>query len=171
MSDKETSTLQSYVDKASGAAQSVLGSLTGSQADVKQGEQKKDIGDARKDVSNAGTTVGGVSVSSSGVAANDPDRQAGSWNQTIGSGKEFVGGALGMDDLKREGQQQNAEGKGQESKGQLNDLGSGVADRVQGTVGGAVAGLTGNRTEQAKYEQQHDQGKTLQRGVENELNK
>lgn len=48
-----------------------------------------------------------------------------------------------MDDLKREGQQQNAEGKGQESKGQLNDLGSGVADRVQGTVGGAVAGLTG----------------------------
>ena len=48
-----------------------------------------------------------------------------------------------MDGLKREGQQQNAEGKGQESKGQLNDLSSGVADRVQGTVGGAVAGLTG----------------------------
>lgn len=30
---------------------------------------------------------------------------------------------------------------------------------------------TGNREQQAKYEQQHDQGKTLQRGVESELDK
>lgn len=33
MSDKETSTLQSYVDSAVGAAQSALGSITGSSAD------------------------------------------------------------------------------------------------------------------------------------------
>lgn len=33
MTDKETSTLQSYVDTATGYAQSALGSVTGSQAD------------------------------------------------------------------------------------------------------------------------------------------
>jgi len=33
MSDKNTSTLQSYVDSASGAIQSAIGSLTGSTGD------------------------------------------------------------------------------------------------------------------------------------------
>lgn len=105
-----------------------------------------------------------MSVSSTGVAANDPDRQAGSWNQTVGAGKETIGNALGMEGLKKEGIQQNQEGKGQEAKGQLNDLGSGVSDRVTGTVGGAVAGLTGDRVEQKKYEAQHDQGKVCWKG-------
>lgn len=62
-------------------------------------------------------------------------------------------------------------GKGQEAKGQLNDLGSGISDRVSGTVGGAVAGLTGNREEQAKAQQLHDQGKTQQRGAEHDIQK
>lgn len=52
-----------------------------------------------------------MSVSTSGVAANDPNRQAGSWNQTVGAGKEMVGGALGMEGMKKEGQEQNAQGK------------------------------------------------------------
>lgn len=133
--------------------------------------EKKDVAEARHDASKAGATVAGHSVSASGVTPNDPNRQQGSWNQTIGSGKEFVGGALGLEGLKKEGQQQNEEGKAQEAAGQLNDLGSGVANRVAGTVGGAVAGLTGNREEQARRADQHDQGKTLQRGVESELQK
>lgn len=67
--------------------------------------------------------------------------------------------------------QQNQEGKGQQAQGQLSDLGSGIGDRVAGTVGGAVAGLTGNQAEEAKRRAQHDQGKTLQRGVEAEVQK
>jgi uncharacterized protein YjbJ (UPF0337 family) len=92
-------------------------------------------------------------------------------NQTIGSGKETIGNLIGAEGLKKEGQQQNAEGKGQEASGQLNDLGSGIADRAKGAVGGAVAGITGDSAEKAKYQAQHDQGKTLQRGVESELDK
>lgn len=133
--------------------------------------EKKDIAEARDEVSKAGASVGGYSVSASGVAANDPNRQEGSWNQTIGAGKEFIGGTLGMEGLKQEGQKQNEQGKAQEAQGQLNDLGSGIKDRVSGTVGGAVAGLTGDREEQARREAQHDQGKTLQRGVESEVQK
>jgi len=133
-----------------------------------------------------------VSISGSGVAANDPNRQQGSWNQTIGSGKETIGNALGMEGMKREGAQQNAQGKGQEASGQISDLGSGISDRVGGTVGGAVASLTGDREEQQKRQAQHDTGKvsiqhpnlvgseiefvltllqTLQRGAESDINK
>ncbi|GAB7350331.1 hypothetical protein MBLNU459_g0963t1 [Dothideomycetes sp. NU459] len=169
MSDKETSTLQSYIDKASGTAQSALGSLIGSSADKSQGEQKKTEAEVKNDISHAGGNVGGYSVSASGVAKNDPNRSEGSWNQTVGAGKETIGGLLGAEGLKQEGQRQNAEGKQQEAAGQVSDLGKGISDRVQGTVGGAVAGLTGNRADEAKYQAQHDQGKTQQRGVESEL--
>lgn len=68
--------------------------------------EKQREAEAKHDVSKAGATVGGVSVSASGVAQNDPNRQTGSWNQTIGSGKEFVGGALGLEGMKQEGQKQ-----------------------------------------------------------------
>ena len=92
-------------------------------------------------------------------------------NQTIGSGKESLGNLIGHEGLKNEGRQQNAEGQAQQAGGQLNDLGSGMMDRAKGSVGGAVAGLTGDNVEKARYQAQHDQGKTLQRGVESELNK
>ncbi|SMQ46168.1 unnamed protein product [Zymoseptoria tritici ST99CH_1A5] len=171
MTDKDTSTLQSYVDSATGAVQSAIGSLTGNTSDQARGEQKKDVAQTKEELSHAGANIGGHSISASGVAKNDPNRSEGNWNQTVGSGKEFVGGALGLDGLKKEGQQQNEEGKAQEAAGQLNDLGTGVMNRVSGTVGGAVAGLTGDREAQAKAQEKHDVGKTLQRGVEAEVSK
>lgn len=73
--------------------------------------------------------------------------------------------------LKQQGREQNASGKAQEAKGQLNDLSSGVADRVTGAVGGAVAGITGDREAQIKAQQQHDIGKTQQRGAELDIQK
>jgi len=136
-----------------------------------QGEKKQNEAEAKKDLSHAGGTIGNYSVSASGVSKNDSDRSDGSWNQTVGSGKQFVGGLVGAEGLKQEGARQNQEGKGQEAQGQISDLGKGVTDRIGGTVGGAVAGLTGNREEQAQRQAQHDQGKTLQRGVEADLDK
>lgn len=118
-----------------------------------------------------GANVGGYSVSASGVTKNDPNRQEGSWNQTVGSGKEMVGNLVGAEGLKQEGINQNEQGKAQEAQGQLSDLGKGVSDRVTGSVGGVVAGLTGNRDEQIKRQAQHDAGKTSQRGVEADLDK
>jgi uncharacterized protein YjbJ (UPF0337 family) len=74
-------------------------------------------------------------------------------------------------DLKRAGAQQNAEGKGQEAQGQLNDFGSGIANRATGAVQGAVAGITGDRDAQLKAQEQHDIGKTQQRGAEHDIQK
>lgn len=73
--------------------------------------------------------------------------------------------------MKSQGREQNLEGQQQEAKGQLSDLGSGISDRVSGTVGGAVAGITGNTAAQAEYQKQHDTGKTQQRGAEHDIQK
>jgi len=172
MSDKNTSTLQSYIDSASGAVQSALGSHTGSTADKNAGEAKQDKAQFENDVSHAGASIAGHSISSScAVTKNNEDRSAGSWNQTIGSAKSAVGGLVGSEDLRKAGDRQNAEGKAQEAQGQLSDFGSGVANRVTGAVGGAVAGFTGDREAQLKAQEQHDIGKTQQRGAEADIQK
>lgn len=76
-----------------------------------------------------------------------------------------------LQDLKRTGAEQNAAGKGQEAQGQLNDFGSGIKNRVGGTVGGAVAGVTGDRDAQLRAQEKHDVGKTQQRGAEADIQK
>jgi uncharacterized protein YjbJ (UPF0337 family) len=72
MSDKNTSTLQSYIDSASGAAQTLLGNITGSNTDQHEGQAKQDKAQLENDASHAGGTFAGYSVSSSGVTKNDP---------------------------------------------------------------------------------------------------
>ncbi|KZZ99023.1 hypothetical protein AAL_02574 [Moelleriella libera RCEF 2490] len=193
MSDKQaTSTLQSYVDSATGAVQSAIGSITGNTGDKIQGDVKQDAAKAEHKASHTAVKVPGATISSDGGASkDDPDRAAGSWNQTVGSAKETVGGLIGSEvqavfypqdtgstlltspiqNLKSTGRQQNLEGQGQEAKGQASDLGAGVASRVQGTIGGAVTSLTGDKEGQAHYDQLRADGKAQQRGVEHDVQK
>ena len=73
--------------------------------------------------------------------------------------------------LKSAGRQQNLEGQHQEAKGQLSDFGGGIANRAQGTIGSAVAGLTGDQKGQEHYDQMRAEGKTQQRGAEHDIQK
>ncbi|KAH8599285.1 hypothetical protein B0O99DRAFT_613467 [Bisporella sp. PMI_857] len=172
MSDNNTSTLQSAIDSATGAVQSAIGSITGNISDQTAGEAKKDKAVLENDASHAIAKIGNLTASPSGaVTKDDPNRTQGSWNQTVGAAKETVGGLIGSEDLKKQGQRQNARGKEQEAKGQLNDFGSGIANRAAGAVGGAVAGLTGDREGQLKAQEQHDIGKTQQRSAEADIQK
>jgi uncharacterized protein YjbJ (UPF0337 family) len=188
MSDNQPSTLNSYVNSAIGGAQELLGSLTGNTVDQvskedfslatcshysqKQGEAKQQSAQAENDLSHTAAKAGPFTVSSSGAVAQDSkDRSQGSWDQTVGAAKEAVGGLVGAEGLRQSGIEQNKQGKAQEAQGQLNDLGKGLTDRASGAVGGALAGLTGNAGAQAEYQKQHDTGKTLQRGVEADLQK
>ena len=137
-----------------------------------KGEATKDQAAAEKDASNTIGKLGPYTVTSSGgIAHDDPRRQEGSYNQTMGSAKEMVGNMLGAEGLKKEGQQQNAEGKGLEAEGQLADFGSGMKDRAQGTLGGMAAGITGDREKQEKYQLQHDDGKAQLRGAQHDIQK
>ncbi|KAK4201630.1 hypothetical protein QBC40DRAFT_277962 [Triangularia verruculosa] len=170
MSTDNTSTLKSYVDSATGAVQNAVGSLIGSNGDQIEGQAKKDKAQAEYDASHATAKLPGFTASSSGAITKDhPDRNAGSYNQTAGAAKEFVGGVLGNESLKQSGREQNLQGQEQEAKGQINDYVSGAADRAAGTLGSGLAGLTGDRVKQAEYQNQHDTGKTQQRGAEHDI--
>ncbi|KAF2122828.1 hypothetical protein BDV96DRAFT_482253 [Lophiotrema nucula] len=167
-----TSTLQSVIDTASSTVQSAIGSLTGNTADKAQAQDKRDIAEAETDLSHSAVKAGPFTANASGgVAKDSSDRTAGSWNQNVGAAKEAIGGFVGAESLKREGQQQNKEGQAQEAQGQVSDLGKGISDRVGGTVGSAVAGLTGNESSKTEAQKQHDEGKARQRGVEADLQK
>ena len=138
----------------------------------READSKKATADAEHDLSHTAAKAGPFTVSASGgVAKDDPNRSAGSWNQTVGSAKETLGNLVGAQGLKQEGIRQNEEGKGQEAQGQLSDLGKGVSDRVGGTLGGAVAGLTGSQAQKDEAQKRHDDGKARQRGVEADLQK
>jgi len=167
-----TSTVQSLMDSATGAAKSLYGSVVGSDEHQNEGDIQQQKGQVENDASHATGKLGPVTVSGAGgVATDSKDRTDGSWNQTIGSTKEAVGGLVGSESLKQAGVQQHSEGQEQEAKGQVNDLASGVFDRVTGTVGGAVSSITGNNSAKAAYDDQHATGKTQQRGVEHDLSK
>jgi uncharacterized protein YjbJ (UPF0337 family) len=117
MSDKNTSTVQSYIDSTTGAVQSAIGSLTGNTSDQvcssaslfptsspetnitqNAGEAKKSKAELENDASHATAKIGSYSASSSGtITKDDPNRSNGSWNQTIGSAKEALGGLVGSE--------------------------------------------------------------------------
>lgn len=136
------------------------------------GDKKKAQAEVESNLSHSVAKVGPFATSSTGaISKDDPARQEGSWNQTIGSAKSAVGGLVGAQGLKAEGDRQYAEGQGQEAQGQLSDLGGGAAERVRGAAGAAMAGLTGDRAAQAEYQARHDVGKTQQRSAEADIQK
>ncbi|KAK4947580.1 hypothetical protein LTR10_013526 [Elasticomyces elasticus] len=169
-SNDNTSSLKSVLDTATGYVNSGIAALTGSAGDQAKADEYKNKGAAESDLSHTAAKVGPYSISSTGVPAkDDPNRSQGQWDQTVGSAKETVGNLLGSEDWKQAGREQNLQGQQAEAKGQLSDYGKGISDRVQGAVGGAAASLTGDRVEQQKYADIHDEGKTRQRGVELDL--
>jgi uncharacterized protein YjbJ (UPF0337 family) len=98
MSDKDTSTLQSYIDTTKGAIQSTFGNLTGNTTDQEAGAAKQEKAQVENDASHATAKLGGYTASADGVITkDDPNRSGGSWNQTIGSGKEAVGNLFGLE--------------------------------------------------------------------------
>jgi len=170
--NSQPSTLKSYTDSGIAAVQSAVGSLTGNPVDQRQAEDRKAHAELERNASHVAAKAGPFNLSSSGaVAVDNKNRRDGKADQIIGSGKEFVGNTIGSDSLKREGRDQNAEGQGREAAGQLQDFTSGVANRVTGTIGAAMSGLTGNTQAQSDFADQHDKGKTSQRGVEAEVQK
>lgn len=93
-----TSTVKAAYDAVTGAAQNAFGAITGSTGDEAQGKAKQDQARAEHEASHATLKGPGFTASSSGaVTKDDPDRGAGSWNQTVGSAKEAVGGVIGSE--------------------------------------------------------------------------
>ncbi|KAF1981591.1 hypothetical protein K402DRAFT_467387 [Aulographum hederae CBS 113979] len=163
------STLGAAVEQAKGVVNDAVAYVTGSSADQAKANEHKSKAQLEDEASHATVKVPGATISTSGVSKDDPARSEGSWNQTMGSAKEAVGGLLGSENLKQAGAQQNQQGKEQEAEGLIQDYGDGIKGRVGGAVGGAVAGILGDKDEEARMKEKHDQAKTAQRGVEADL--
>jgi uncharacterized protein YjbJ (UPF0337 family) len=193
MSDNtgNASTGQSYIDQATGLAQRAMGTVTGDSStqvsihssppilyritnpSQAKGDAKHEEGEAKKEASHTTSKLGPFTAdpNTGAVARDDPKRDTGSWDQTVGSAKESVGNLIGNENLRRTGAEQNAAGKEQEAKGQLKDWGEGIQNRAQGTLGSIGAAVTGDRTEEEKYRDIHDEGKVRQRGAEADMAK
>ena len=195
MSDNNSSTLGSYVNQATGMAQRAFGAVTGdSSAQVHitphlyhfpstfnhqtnssqaKGDLNKEQAEVQHENSHTTTKLGDITAdpNTGAVAKDSSSRTDGSWDQTIGSAKEAIGNAIGNESLRQAGVEQNAAGKEKEAKGQLKDWGEGIQDRAQGHLGTVTAAITGDREEQRKYEDLHDEGKVRQRGAEADMAK
>ncbi|KAJ5220246.1 hypothetical protein N7468_009450 [Penicillium chermesinum] len=173
MSDGNSSTLGSYVNAATGAAQRAVGAITGDSSTQAKGDLAQEQAKSQNEASHTTAKLGPVTAdpNTGAVARDDPKRDTGSWDQTVGSVKEAAGNLTGIESLRRAGVEQNQAGKEQEAKGQLKDLGEGLQDRAEGTLGGIAAAVAGDREQEEKYRDIHDEGKTRQRGAEADINK
>jgi len=172
-SNDNSSTAKSYVDQATGAAQSLFGQITGNTGHQNEGEITKAHGETENAASHTVGRLGNLSAdpNTGAVAKDNEDRTSGSWNQTVGSAKESIGNLVGSQNLRQQGIQQNQDGKAQEAKGQLSDFGSGIQDRAQGALGNIGSAVLGDHEQQIKYQDLHDEGKTRQRGAEADIQK
>ncbi|KAJ5234078.1 uncharacterized protein N7469_005844 [Penicillium citrinum] len=173
MSDNNASTLGSIANSASGMAQRAYGAVTGDSSAQNKGEVTQEQAKAQDEASHTTAKLGNLTAdpNTGAVAKDDPKRSNGSWDQTIGSTKEAVGNMIGNENLRRTGAEQNAAGKEQEAKGQLMDWGSGMQSRAQGALGTVGAAVTGDRSEEEKFRDMHDEGKARQRGAEADMAK
>ncbi|CAG8266597.1 unnamed protein product [Penicillium salamii] len=171
MSDGNASTGQSYLDQASGLAQRAMGTVTGDSSTQAKGDVKKAEGEAKNEASHTTAKLGPFSAdpNTGAVAKDNENRPTGQWDQTLGSTKEAVGNLIGNENLRRTGAEQNAAGKEQEAKGQLKDWGEGIQNRAQGALGSVGAAVKGDREEEQKYRDMHDEGKVRQRGAEADI--
>ena len=76
---------------------------------------------------------------------------------------------IGNENLRQEGIRQNAEGKSQEAKGQVQDFSEGITKRVQGTLGSVGAAITGDRESEARWRNVQDEGKAKHRDAEADI--
>lgn len=178
--NNNSSTLGSYANSTAAAIQSGISSLTGNTADKVSlrtraasqstqpptqtsltetqvnAEETKAQAHEQNAASKTAAKAGPFAVSGEGGVAKDgEDRTQGRYDQTMGSVKEATGNILGNQGMVQSGRDQNERGQAQEAKGQLKDLKQGVGERVEGRLGGAVAGLTGDREEQERYMDKH----------------
>ncbi|KAK6332475.1 hypothetical protein TWF730_004143 [Orbilia blumenaviensis] len=167
--NNQSSTLGSAFQGVAGAVQRGIGQLTGSTKDIQDGTIRKAEAEEQNERSHTAAKLGPVTATAEGGAhVDNKDRQQGNWDQTIGSGKQFVGGLIGNESLKAQGRTQYDEGVKKETAGQASDLVDGYADRLGGAIGGM---LSTDKDEQERFKRQHDGGKAAIRSVEHDLQK